>query len=119
MASKSQLQRELVEYDRLKTKLAVVVGSLNKGGNDVNNIKPTIENHYSVNESGNTAGIRAKNLADNILETSNYVKNTIFPAIDEKIEEIKREIKRIEEEEARRAREAAERRASSIRFRWW
>ena len=45
-----------------------------------------------------------------ISETSNYVRNTIIPAINNKQEAIRAEIRRIEEEE-RRAREEAERRA--------
>lgn len=128
MASKSQLIQELAQYDVLKDKLIATIGILNKAHGPVNNIKPTIEQHYSVDDSGNTAGVRASKLAGKISGTSNYVKNTVLPAIDQKSESIKREIRRIEEEERRareeaerRAREeaerAAQRRASDIRFR--
>lgn len=112
MASKYQLQRDLTRYEYLKNNLGTVVTELNSANDSIGKIKTTIDDNYSINDSGNKTGERAKKLYNNVSETSNYVKNTIIPAINKKMEEIRKEIERIEEEEE------ARRRASSIRFRY-
>lgn len=110
MASKYQLEQDLQAYENLKANLNKTVENLNTAGNHAEKIGPTINSNYTVNRNPSNIGERANNLADDITGTSNYVRNTIIPAIDNKIQEIEAEIRRIEEEE-RRAREEAERRA--------
>ena len=123
MASKQQLERELIEYANLKDNLSKTASNLSSAATSAYKINPSITQHYTVDRDSSQVTERTDKLAFKITETSNYVSNTIIPAIDSKMDSIRAEIRRIEEEEARRAREEAERaeaarKASSIRFRW-
>ena len=124
MASKYQLERDLVTYANLKDNLSKTASDLSDASSSAYKIKPAITQHYTVDKAASQVTERTDKLASNIAETSNYVRNTIIPAIDSKMESIKAEIRRIEEEERRareeaeRAAEEARRRASSIKFRW-
>ncbi len=110
MANKYQLEQELQEYENLKANLNKTVENLGNASESAFKINPGVTANYTINKNPSAVGERADNLAKKISETSNYVRNTIIPAINTKQENIRAEIRRIEEEE-RRAREEAERRA--------
>lgn len=124
MASKSQLERELQEYATLKDNLLATASNLQNANSNVNKLGPIITDNYTIDKRPSLVRERIDKMAEDISETSNYIRNTIIPAIDEKMEDIYEEINRLEEEE-RSAHEVAEKkaipnsqRASSITFRW-
>lgn len=110
MSRKDQLQRELSQYDALKTRLNTCNNSLSNASSHMSSVKNTTDDNYQVNDNGSLISSKAEELSKKILETSNYLKNSVIPAIDTKQNQIREEIKQIEreeEEERERERERA------------
>lgn len=123
MASIAQLKRLLTDFANYKVSVSVTASYMIKSSNLLGNVSENADNNYSINDDGSNVGVVAKSLKESCAETSNYLKNTVIPAIDSKMDEIEREIERLEEEERRREEEAAAaaaaaRRASFRSFRW-
>ncbi len=106
MALKDQLQRELSQYDTLKTKLNNCNNYLSKANSEIINIKSTVDANYQINDDGSIISEKADGLSKKTAETSNYLKNSVIPAIDAKQNQIREQIRQIErEEEEERERE--------------
>lgn len=115
MASKYQLQRELSQYESLKDQLSRFSSKLDDASIDTEEMHKNLKNHYHIDDDTNKGVERTKKLKTKIDEMSNYVMGTVYPAIDDRMREIREEIERIEQEE----REAAERAAARLSsFRW-
>lgn len=118
MASIAELKRLLTGFANYKISVSVTASYMIKSSSSLGTVADTADNNYSINDDGSNIGEVARSLKESCAETSNYLKNTVLPAIDSKMEEIENEIKRLEEEERRREEEAAARRASFRSFRW-
>lgn len=118
MASIAQLKKQLIDFSNYRVSVSVTASYMIKSSNLLGNVSENANNNYSINDDGSNIGETAKSLKESCAETSNYLKNTVIPAIDSKMEEIKNEIERLEEEERRREEEEAARRASFRSFRW-
>jgi gas vesicle protein len=116
MANISQLKRELAQFEVLKTKMTLVSSKLNDASVYANQAHDTLDNNYNINDDGSVLSNGAENLGKDLAETSNYLKNTVNPAIDSRMEEIKSEIQRLEEEEKQRIEAMNATRISSSRF---
>ena len=123
MASKYQLLREISQLETLKEDLRDVVDNLTSASQDISKIHTTLVNHYKINEETNSdmnkAVPRAKKLEKDVTKENDKITGTVIPAIDKKIEENKKEIERIEREEAERRAAAASRSSSYRTYRRW
>lgn len=108
MASKAQLESDLRTYDRLKETLHTCYSYLTGASSNINLIKPTLDNHYSINDNSGNITTKSTQLCNSIIETSNCIKNNVIPAINQAQDNIRREMARIEEEERRAEEEARE-----------
>lgn len=88
----SNLKIEIQKYEKLKIDINSIIKNLNNASNDLELVKPHLENNYSLNNELPKTIIRSLALAKNISETSNYLKNYVIPAIDSKIWELNKEI---------------------------
>lgn len=118
MASIAELKRQLTAFANYKISVSVTASYMIKASNSLGSVSETVNNNYRIDDDGSNVGEVAKSLKESCAETSNYLKNTVIPAIDSKMDEIEQEIKRLEEEERRREEEEAARRASFRSFRW-
>lgn len=114
MANKWQLQMDLSQYENLKNNLKNMTSNLNSASESAAKIGSTLGNHYNINENGNNAIKRSDKLKTDISDTSRYISDTIIPAINKKIEQIKEEIRREEERE-----EEERRKSVSFPSFWW
>lgn len=111
-----QLQIEINQYESLKSNLNQIANSLTSASSCCEKLPSTLKTHYIINNDTNNGVLRSEKLRKEIKEKAEEIFETYIPAIDDKIEELKKEIKRIEEEE----RAEAERRArNSSLYRWW
>ncbi len=117
MTSIAQLKKQLTDFANYKVSVSVTASYLIKSSNLLGNVSETSNNNYSIDDDGSNVGETAKSLKEKCAETSNYLKNTVIPAIDSKMNQIESEIQRLEEEEKRRIEEGITR-SSSRRF-WW
>ena len=118
MASIPELKRLLTDFANYKISVSVTASYMIKSSNSLGSVSETANNNYSINDDGSNLGEVAKSLKERCAETSNYLKNTVIPAIDTKMDEIEQVIKRLEEEERRREEAEAARRSSFSSFRW-
>ena len=120
MASIAELKKELSDFANYKISVSVTASYLAKASSSLGNISSAADNNYSINNGGSNISEGSQKLKNSCFETSNYLKNTVVPAIDSKMDDIELEIKRLEEEERRRQAEAAAaaKRASTRPF-WW
>lgn len=118
MASIAELKKLLTDFANYKSSVSVTASYMIKSSNLLGTVSDTADNNYSINDDGSNVGEVAKSLKESCAETSNYLNNSVIPAIDSKMDEIESEIARLEEEERRREEEEeAARRASAQSFR--
>ena len=115
MASKAQLESDLKAYDRLKDKLNTCYSYLVGASSNINSIKPSLDNHYSINDNSGNITNKSTQLSTSIIETSNCIKNNVMPGINQAQDNIRKEIARIEEEERRAEEEAKEAAAAAAK----
>lgn len=121
MANKYALMSDKSSLETLKENLKQSSTYLMKAANSSARLSSTIDNHYQIDESQTRLSEKADDISKDIQETSDYLKNTVLPALETKISDLSREIKAIEEEERREAErreEERQRKASEIKFRW-
>lgn len=110
---------DISKYNSMKSNLHNVVNSLNNSSNKVSPLANSITAVYNMNDNSTPIVQKCVGLHKDIVGTSNFITNTIIPAIDDAIRGKRQEIARIEaenrrrEEEERRRREEAKRNAEN------
>lgn len=107
MATVQDCTNNINKYNALKDNIYVIINHLNNANDYSFKAKNQLDGVYTINDSNTNIYSRIKLLSENINSTSNYLKNTIIPAIDNAINGLNNQIKAIQEEERRRAEEAA------------
>lgn len=111
MSSIWQCEQEIQRYRNLSSNLKTIISSLSSAAGNTYSLSNEIDNKYQVNDSFTPIVTKTNQLKNDIESTCNYLKITVIPAIDAEINELEREIDRIEQEEReRREREEQERR---------
>ena len=96
---------DIRKYEALSSSISSLVSLLDSNDKDFENLKKNIQDNYLVNGDVTPVYDKTNNLAVDVDKTSNYLKNTILPAISFAIKALYRRIAEIEAEE-----EEAERR---------
>ena len=99
MSSIEQCIRNIHRYYNLEEKVEAIIKKLDSAADDTSSLEFHIKNNYKVDGDGATVAIRTNDLKNELIETRNYLKNTILPSISSSIREEKREKARLEEEE--------------------
>lgn len=102
------------QYQSLRNNVLNVSASIDSSSSSILNVYNRLRDAYNVNDDVTPITMRSYQLSVDTEKTSNYLKNTVVPEIDEEIARLRREIARLEEEERRR-REEARRRAASAK----
>lgn len=96
---------EIRKYEALSSSISSIISLLNSNDKNFENLKKSIQENYLVNNDVTPIYDKTNNLAVDVNKTSNYLKNTILPAISSAIKALYRRIAELEaEEEARRRR---------------
>lgn len=107
MATVQDCTDSINKYNALKDNIYAIINHLNNATDYSYKAKNQLDGVYTINDYNTNLYSRTKSLAENIGSTSNYLKNTIIPAIDNAINGLNDQIVAIQEEERRRAEEAA------------
>ena len=99
MSSISQCQYNIQRYRTLKTKINSIISNLSFAITNTDDLNTEIKSKYQVNDNYTPVVTRTTNLKNNIKKTSNYLNNTIIPAIDSAISDLYKEIARLKEEQ--------------------
>lgn len=92
----NNLNIEINKYNNLKAKLSSIINSLNESSVSIADLPSTITTTYSLNENDATLTKDCKKLNDDIVATSNYIKNVVIPGIDNSISRCRYNISRLE-----------------------
>ncbi len=96
---------EIRKYEALSSSISSIISLLNSNDKNFENIKKTIQENYLVNNDVTPIYDKTNNLGVDVNKTSNYLKNTILPAISSAIRTLYRRIAELQaEEEAKRRR---------------
>ncbi len=107
MASIAECRNNINNYNTLKSKVNSIITYLNNYNDKDDIVLTKLDQNYSINsENANIYGT-LNNLSTDINKTSNYLKNTILPEIDNAIRNENNTIAAIEEEQRRAAAAAA------------
>lgn len=101
---------QIRQYQELSKDIANIISKINACADNFKKLDETLVDNYNIN--GNTTPVydRLSDLDDETSKTSNYLNNTIIPAINSAINALYRRIRELEAEEeaARAAAEAKE-----------
>lgn len=106
MSSISQCENDIRRYKVLKENINSVVEKLSLAVSNASTLNTELKNKYQVDDSNTPISNRVKDLKNNIENTSNFLKDKVISEIDGAINNLNREIARLEEEE-REARDRA------------
>ncbi len=113
MASIDECKRNIVSYGDMKDKVKAIITYLNTYDEIDDKVLLKINQNYIINNDNAIISDRIKDLSTDVNKTSNYLKNTILPAIDAAIKSENNAIDAILAEQQR----AQERRAQEQRER--
>lgn len=115
MATVQDCTNNINKYNALKDSINIIIKHLNNASDYSFKAKNQLDGVCTINDSNTKIYSRTKSLTENISSTSNYLKNKVLPAIDNaimglnnQIEAIQAEERRIAEENARKERERQE-----------
>jgi SMC interacting uncharacterized protein involved in chromosome segregation len=83
-------------YNSLKSNLNNVVSSLNSSVNKLSPVANKISSVYSFDTENTPIVDKCSSLSDDISKTSSYISNSIIPAIDSAINDLRNEISYLE-----------------------
>lgn len=92
----NNLNIEINKYNNLKVKLSSIVNSLNESSGCIADLPTTITTTYSLDENDASLTKDCIKLNDDIVATSNYIKNVVIPGIDNSINRCRYNISRLE-----------------------
>lgn len=98
---------EIKRYQVLSSGVSNVISQLKSCSSNYLNLKKNIQENYLVNNDTTPVYDKVSTLESEADKTSNYLSNTILPAVASAIQALYRRIAELEEEE-RRAREREE-----------
>lgn len=94
---------DIRKYEALSSSISSLISLLDSNDKNFVNLKKNIQENYLINGDVTPIYDKTNNLAVDVDKTSNYLKNTILPAISSAIKALYRKIAEIEaEEEAER-----------------
>ena len=99
MSRISDLYNEISKYNTLKVKLISIVDSLNSSSGNIADLPQTISNTFSLDETDTSVSKKCKKLNNDIVATSNHIKNVVIPGIDNAIYKCRYNIAKLEAEE--------------------
>lgn len=99
MASISECENDIRRYERLKDNIFSVIDKLSSASSSAYNLSIELKNKYQVDDGNTPVTSRVTTLKNNIEKTSTSLKNKVIPAIDRAINDLKKEIERLIEEE--------------------
>ena len=94
----SAYYNEINKYNALKAKLFSIIDALNGSSTGIVGLPQTITNSFSLNENEASIAKDCKKLNDDIVATSNYLKNVVIPGIDNAISRCRYNIAKLEAE---------------------
>lgn len=97
---------EIRKYQTLSSGVSSVISQLNSCNSNYVNLKKNIQENYLVNNDTTPVYDRVSKLETEAHKISNYLSNTILPAIAAAIQALYRRIAELEEEERRRRAES-------------
>lgn len=100
---------QIRQFEALSKNIDSVVKSLNACDSKFSNLDRTLDANYNVNNDVTPVYHKLKDLDGDISEASNYLKNSVVPAINSAINALYRRIQEIREREEREAAEALSR----------
>lgn len=94
---------DIRKYEALSSSISSLISLLDSNDKNFVNLKKNIQENYLINGDVTPIYDKTNNLAVDVDKTSNYLKNTILPAISSAIKALYRKIAEIEaKEEAER-----------------
>jgi hypothetical protein len=96
MTTIEESRRNIYKYNDIINKLSVIIGNLEKYIEVNNKTLAKISQEYSVNDENPAIYKRIKLLSEDANKTSNYLKDTIIPAIRYAIRKEKNNISDLE-----------------------
>ena len=98
MSSISQCEYDIRRYENLKLKIKSILSKLYSAVNNANNFNDEIKSKYQVDDNYTPIVSRTDNLKNDMQATCNYLSNTVLPAINLAIVDLKNEIAILEAE---------------------
>ncbi|MBQ8534224.1 MAG: hypothetical protein IJ463_00880 [Bacilli bacterium] len=92
----SAYYNEISKYNALKVRLSAIINSLNGSAGCIADLPQTITTTFSLNENDACIAKDCKKLNDDIVATSNYIKNVVIPGIDNSISRCRYNIAKLE-----------------------
>ncbi len=84
----ADILNKIHKYEILKSDINTIIINLNNTVNDLENIRPNLKNIYNINEDITPIVSNVEKVKNKISETSNYLKNTIIPSINNTIRKL-------------------------------
>lgn len=92
----SAYYNEISKYNALKVRLSTIINSLNESAGCIADLPQTITTTFSLNENDVCLAKDCMKLNNDIVATSNYIKNVVIPGIDNSISRCRYNIARLE-----------------------
>jgi hypothetical protein len=102
MASIASLQYDRGQYQELIIQLNSVCNHLDSAADETSQIKPTMDRNYTLNDDSSSVCTVSTNITKEIRDEKEFLKDTVIPAIEDKISQIDSQIAALEEEERMR-----------------
>lgn len=100
---------EIRKYETLSSSISEIIELLNSNDKNYENLMINLRENYLINSDVTPVYDKVNGLVDDVDKTSNYLKNTILPAISSEIKALYRRIAELEAaEEAERKKEEEE-----------
>ena len=94
-------RNNIEKYRTIKSKLNTISSNLSVAANAASDVSSKLSVSYQVNDGDSKVGVRAKNLANSISNKQSVIASKVLPAIDEKISDLKSDIRSLEHQKAR------------------
>ena len=78
-------RNSIARYNTLKANLADIAAELSLSKGSLDDFSGTLNEVYSIDDNDSTLCTKVKNVQEDITTTSNFIKNTVIPAVDRAI----------------------------------
>lgn len=100
MASIESYKYDIRRYNSIKSNLQTIINYLNSYNVDCDDLSKQIKNVYSINSDDSNLYDNVISIKEDVYKTSNYLKNTVIPSINNEIYSLNKKIAKLQAEEA-------------------
>lgn len=100
MASIESCRYDIRRYNTIKANVQNIINYLNNYNNQCEDLAREIKKVYSVDNEDTNLYNSVNAIKNDVQKTSNYLKNTIIPSINNAVKELNRQISSLQAEQA-------------------